>query len=242
MAALEWSDAQCAELRRLWLARPVISSAAISNRMGTSQGSILRRVRMLELPPRESPGNVARWAMHNRITPPPKEPARAKARRVVAHVETSEPVPPIPVANGRGCLWPTWDHTKPKTPGVLGERSRRQGRAVQSAADHAHAAERGAVAGGVLCRAHAARQGECAMNDREKWPKSRIAEMRAFFDAGMSLAEIGRRMKLSKNSVNAKIDRLGWPARPSPIKRGGPKLRPKRVARGASTLPPLGPQ
>jgi len=116
MAALEWSDAQCAELRRLWLARPVISSAAISNRMGTSQGSILRRVRMLELPPRESPGNVARWAMHNRITPPPKEPARAKARRVVAHVETSEPVPPIPVANGRGCLWPTWDHTKPKTP------------------------------------------------------------------------------------------------------------------------------
>ena len=117
MAVLEWSDAQCAELRRLWLARPVISSAAISNRMGTSQGSILRRVRMLELPPRESPGNVARWAMHNRITPPPKEPARAKARRVVAHhVETSEPVPPIPVANGRGCLWPTWDHTKPKTP------------------------------------------------------------------------------------------------------------------------------
>ena len=116
MAALEWSDAQCAELRRLWLARPVISSAAISNRMGTSQGSILRRVRMLELPPRESPSNVARWAMHNRITPPPKEPARAKARRVVAHVETSEPVPPIPVANGRGCLWPTWDHTKPKTP------------------------------------------------------------------------------------------------------------------------------
>ena len=84
--------------------------------MGTSQGSILRRVRMLELPPRESPSNVARWAMHNRITPPPKEPARAKARRVVAHVETSEPVPPIPVANGRGCLWPTWDHTKPKTP------------------------------------------------------------------------------------------------------------------------------
>ena len=116
MAVLEWSDAQCAELRRLWLARPVISSAAISNRMGTSQGSILRRVRMLELPPRESPSNVARWAMHNRITPPPKEPARAKARRVVAHVETSEPVPPIPVANGRGCLWPTWDHTKPKTP------------------------------------------------------------------------------------------------------------------------------
>lgn len=93
-----------------------------------------------------------------------------------------------------------------------------------------------------MCRAHAARQGECAMNDREKWPESRIAEMRAFFDAGMSLAEIGRRMKLSKNSVNAKIDRLGWPARPSPIKRGGPKLRPKRVARGASTLPPLGPQ
>ena len=116
MAVLEWSDAQCAELRRLWLARPVISSAAISNRMGTSQGSILRRVRMLCLPPRETPGNVARWAMHNRITPPPKEPARAKARRVVAHVETSEPVPPIPVANGRGCLWPTWDHTKPKTP------------------------------------------------------------------------------------------------------------------------------
>ena len=116
MAVLEWSDAQCAELRRLWRARPMRSSAAISNQMGTSQGSILRRVRMLCLPPRETPGNVARWAMHNRITPPPKEPARAKARRVVAHVETSEPVPPIPVANGRGCLWPTWDHTKPKTP------------------------------------------------------------------------------------------------------------------------------
>ena len=36
------------------------------------------------------------------------------------------------------------------------------------------------------------------MNDREQWPKFRIAEMRALFDAGVSLAEIGRRMKLSK--------------------------------------------
>lgn len=125
MAALEWSDAQCAELRRLWLARPVISSAAISNRMGTSQGSILRRVRMLELPPRESPGNVARWAMHNRITPPPKDPTRAlrraEARRVVAHVETPERAPvlfrsePVPMAPDALCCWPTWDHTKPKT-------------------------------------------------------------------------------------------------------------------------------
>ena len=123
MAALEWSDAQCAELRRLWLARPVISSAAISNRMGTSQGSILRRVRMLELPPRESPGNVARWAMHNRITPPPKEPARAKARRVVAHVETGTGACALQkrarADPRRQRSWlPLADvgHTKPKTP------------------------------------------------------------------------------------------------------------------------------
>ena len=74
------------------------------------------------------------------------------------------------------------------------------------------------------------------MNDREQWPESRIAEMRAFFDAGMSLAEIGRRMKLSKNSVNAKIDRLGWPARPSPIKRGRPEAAAEACgARGIDT-------
>ena len=77
------------------------------------------------------------------------------------------------------------------------------------------------------------------MRDHEEWPDSRIAEMQAHFDAGLSLREIGKRMKLSKNAINAKIDRLGWPARPSPIKRGGPP-QIRRVPRGVSTLPPLG--
>jgi GcrA cell cycle regulator len=50
------------------------------------------------------------------------------------------------------------------------------------------------------------------------WPSDRIIRLRALWDEGLSTAEIGRRLGVSKNSVVAKSHRLDLPGRPSPIK------------------------
>jgi GcrA cell cycle regulator len=67
-----------------------------------------------------------------------------------------------------------------------------------------------------------------------------VERLRALWAEGVSVAEIGRRLGFSKNSIVGKAHRLGLPSRPSPIKHGGPsprRSRPQRV-RGPS-LPKL---
>lgn len=72
------------------------------------------------------------------------------------------------------------------------------------------------------------------------WDDTLILRLRALWDEGHSLTEIGRRLGVTKNAVSSKARHLDMPKRPSPIHRGAPKPRSSRRARaGASTLPPL---
>ena len=75
-----------------------------------------------------------------------------------------------------------------------------------------------------------------------EWTDETIARIRALWAEGLSTAEIGRRMGISKNAVVGKAHRLNLPARPSPIRRGtGEKRAPRPVMRRVTgpTLPAL---
>jgi GcrA cell cycle regulator len=74
------------------------------------------------------------------------------------------------------------------------------------------------------------------------WTDEVIERLRAFWAEGLSTAEIGRRMGVSKNAVVGKAHRLGLTARPSPIKRspGGEAPRRTSIRRSVGpTLPPF---
>jgi GcrA cell cycle regulator len=76
-----------------------------------------------------------------------------------------------------------------------------------------------------------------------EWTEEAIAKLRTLWAEGLSTAEIGRRLNISKNAVVGKAHRLNLPPRPSPIRRtegdaAGPKPNvPKRTQ--GPTLPPL---
>lgn len=74
-----------------------------------------------------------------------------------------------------------------------------------------------------------------------EWNDETIAKLRALWDEGLSTAEIGRRLNISKNAVVGKAHRLNLPSRPSPIRRlegeAAKPAVPKRVQ--GPTLPPL---
>ncbi|HSU06852.1 MAG TPA: GcrA family cell cycle regulator [Acetobacteraceae bacterium] len=75
-----------------------------------------------------------------------------------------------------------------------------------------------------------------------EWTEDTIQRLRALWSDGLSTAEIGRRLGISKNAVVGKAHRLELSARPSPIRRDGSPPRPRRapVPRVAGpTLPPL---
>jgi GcrA cell cycle regulator len=74
-----------------------------------------------------------------------------------------------------------------------------------------------------------------------EWNDDTIGRLRTLWADGLSTAEIGRRMGVSKNAVVGKAHRLNLTARPSPIRRDGektPRRRQPRRAQG-STLPAL---
>jgi GcrA cell cycle regulator len=75
------------------------------------------------------------------------------------------------------------------------------------------------------------------------WDEETIRHLRDLWAQGLSTAEIGRRLNVSKNAIVGKAHRLDLDARPSPIRRDGPKPvteRPAAYARMAGpTLPPL---
>ena len=76
-----------------------------------------------------------------------------------------------------------------------------------------------------------------------EWAEETIIRLRSLWDEGLSTAEIGRRLGVSKNAVVGKAHRLDLPARPSPIRRDGSgpatprRSTPRRLA--GPTLPPL---
>jgi GcrA cell cycle regulator len=75
-----------------------------------------------------------------------------------------------------------------------------------------------------------------------EWTDEVIARLRALWAEGLSTAEIGRRLNISKNAVVGKAHRLNLAARPSPIRRheGSGAVRPAQPKRTQGpTLPPL---
>ncbi len=75
-----------------------------------------------------------------------------------------------------------------------------------------------------------------------EWTDETIAKLRTLWAEGLSTAEIGRRLNISKNAVVGKAHRLNLPSRPSPIRRaeGDATPRPAMPKRTQGpTLPPL---
>ncbi|CAG4922536.1 unnamed protein product [Acidocella sp. C78] len=60
-----------------------------------------------------------------------------------------------------------------------------------------------------------------------EWTDEIVSRLRQLWDEGLSTAEIGRRLNISKNSVVGKAHRLDLPARPSPIRRDPSGRRPR---------------
>lgn len=74
-----------------------------------------------------------------------------------------------------------------------------------------------------------------------EWNEEAIGKLRALWAEGLSTAEIGRRMGVSKNAVVGKAHRLNLPSRPSPIRRDGERSARRRQPRRVQgpTLPAL---
>lgn len=71
------------------------------------------------------------------------------------------------------------------------------------------------------------------------WTPEQITQLMALWNDGLSTAEIGKRLGISKNAVVGKAHRLHLNGRPSPIKRVGP--RPTPVARPVAHPRPAAP-
>ncbi|WP_264997111.1 GcrA family cell cycle regulator, partial [Komagataeibacter xylinus] len=52
-----------------------------------------------------------------------------------------------------------------------------------------------------------------------EWTEETIARLRDLWQQGLSTAEIGRQLSVTKNAVVGKAHRLGLKPRPSPIRR-----------------------
>ncbi len=59
------------------------------------------------------------------------------------------------------------------------------------------------------------------------WNEARVSQLVQLWQAGLSTAEIGRQLGISKNAVVGKAHRLDLPARPSPIRNPVPRVRPE---------------
>jgi GcrA cell cycle regulator len=75
------------------------------------------------------------------------------------------------------------------------------------------------------------------------WDDETIRHLRDLWTQGLSTAEIGRRLGVSKNAIVGKAHRLDLDARPSPIRRDAAKPATERPASfprmAGPTLPPL---
>ncbi|WBO59682.1 GcrA family cell cycle regulator [Acidocella sp. MX-AZ03] len=60
-----------------------------------------------------------------------------------------------------------------------------------------------------------------------EWTDDSIARLRSLWAEGLSTAEIGRRLNISKNAVVGKAHRLNLPARPR--RSAAPPARPRRA-------------
>ena len=66
------------------------------------------------------------------------------------------------------------------------------------------------------------------------WTPERVATVTRLWNEGLTTAEIGRAVGMSKNAVVGKAHRLQLPPRPSPIRRGKSMASTPRTTNGAS--------
>ena len=73
-----------------------------------------------------------------------------------------------------------------------------------------------------------------------EWTEETISRLRSLWQEGLSTAEIGRRLSITKNAVVGKAHRLILPPRPSPIRKtpGGAEAMSLRPARREAPRPP----
>jgi len=74
------------------------------------------------------------------------------------------------------------------------------------------------------------------------WTPEQISDLTRLWGEGLTTAEIGKRLGISKNAVVGKAHRLHLPARPSPIKRTGPRPQVYRQAAPRQPSVPRAPQ
>lgn len=75
------------------------------------------------------------------------------------------------------------------------------------------------------------------------WTEERVAELTRLWTEGLSTAEIGRRLGLTKNAVVGKAHRLALSPRPSPLKSPPAPRQPRTVVvdfNGPSCSWPIG--
>ena len=70
-----------------------------------------------------------------------------------------------------------------------------------------------------------------------EWTEETIARLKALWQEGLSTAEIGRQLGITKNAVVGKAHRLGLPARPSPIRREKAKTTVKSTGEEGAEQP-----
>jgi GcrA cell cycle regulator len=70
-----------------------------------------------------------------------------------------------------------------------------------------------------------------------EWTEESIQRLRALWAEGLSTAEIGRRLGVSKNAVVGKAHRLDLTARPSPIRWDSAGTAPRRRERRSPAVP-----
>lgn len=73
-----------------------------------------------------------------------------------------------------------------------------------------------------------------------EWTDETIARLKELWAEGLSTAEIGRRLSITKNAVVGKAHRLSLPPRPSPIRRSDKSktATPESPAKPAPAAPP----
>lgn len=64
-----------------------------------------------------------------------------------------------------------------------------------------------------------------------EWTNETIARLQELWQQGLSTAEIGRQLNITKNAVVGKAHRLGLPPRPSPIRSGGRPAKSSTASR-----------
>ena len=70
-----------------------------------------------------------------------------------------------------------------------------------------------------------------------EWTDESITRLRSLWHEGLSTAEIGRRMQITKNAVVGKAHRLTLSPRPSPIRKAPEKPEPTPIVASAAAMP-----